>query len=349
MDTAGRSAAPGSIAADGVSSNGVSTDADRPFGVVVNPTSALGRGRRVARRVLAAFAKAGVAAVEISGPDAEACREAVRSACATGLRGLVLVGGDGLIGLVLQLPEARALPIGVVPAGSGNDFARQFGLRGHPRSAVHRILSVESTPRSVDLGVVALPAEPPAAPQSAVPSSPDPGQADADVREHWFAGGLSIGFDAAINRRANALRLPLGPLRYHLALLIELAALRSRPFTISTETATGRHETRSFDGLLATAMNIRAIGGGIPLAPGASADDGLLDLVEVSHGTKLRILSVLGVLARGRHERLPEVRITRVHRARIEAGDEVAYADGERVGRSPFEVRVAPAALTLLA
>lgn len=349
MDTAGRSAAPGSIAADGVSSNGVSTDADRPFGVVVNPTSALGRGRRVARRVLAAFAKAGVAAVEISGPDAEACREAVRSACATGLRGLVLVGGDGLIGLVLQLPEARALPIGVVPAGSGNDFARQFGLRGHPRSAVHRILSVESTPRSVDLGVVALPAEPPAAPQSAVPSSPDPGQADADVREHWFAGGLSIGFDAAINRRANALRLPLGPLRYHLALLIELAVLRSRPFTVSTETATGRHETRSFYGLLATAMNIRAIGGGIPLAPGASADDGLLDLVEVSHGTKLRILSVLGVLARGRHERLPEVRITRVRRARIEAGDEVAYADGERVGRSPFEVRVAPAALTLLA
>ena len=55
MDTAGLSAAPGSIAADGVSSNGVSTDADRPFGVVVNPTSALGRGRRVARRVLAAL------------------------------------------------------------------------------------------------------------------------------------------------------------------------------------------------------------------------------------------------------------------------------------------------------
>ena len=345
MDTAGRSAAPGSIAPDGVSSDSVSSDgvfsdavpsdADRPFGVVVNPTSALGRGRRVARRVFAAFAKAGVAAIEVSGPDAAACREAVRSACATGLRGLVLVGGDGLIGLVLQLPEARALPIGVVPAGSGNDFARQFGLRGHPRSAVHRILSVESTPRSVDLGVVALPAEPPSG--------------DGSTREHWFAGGLSIGFDAAINRRANALRLPLGPLRYHLALLIELAVLRSRPFTVSTETATGRQETHSFDGLLATAMNIRAIGGGIPLAPGASADDGLLDLVEVSHGTKLRILSVLGVLARGRHERLPEVRITRMRRARIEAGDEVAYADGERVGRSPFEVRVAPAALTLLA
>lgn len=336
MDTAGRSAAPGSIATDGILSDAVFSDADRPFGVVVNPTSALGRGRRVARRVLAAFANAGVAAVEISGPDAEGCRDAVRSACAAGLRGLVLVGGDGLIGLVLQLPEARALPIGVVPAGSGNDFARQFGLRGHPRSAVRRILSVESTPRSVDLGVVALPAEPASS-------------SDGRTREHWFAGGLSIGFDAAINRRANALRLPLGPLRYHLALLIELAVLRSRPFTVSTETATGRHETRSFDGLLATAMNIRAIGGGIPLAPGASADDGLLDLVEVNHGTKLRILSVLGVLARGRHERLPEVRITRVRRARIEAGDEVAYADGERVGRSPFEVRVAPAALTLLA
>lgn len=304
-----------------------------PFGVVVNPTSALGRGRRVARRVLVAFAESGVPVTELSGADPEACREAVRAACERGLRGLVLVGGDGLLGLVLQLAEARALPIGIVPAGSGNDFARQFGLSGRPRAAVRRILAAEGRPLPTDLGVVELPG-----PRGAVSEGAPP------IREHWFAGGLSVGFDAAINRRANALRLPIGPLRYHVSLLAELAGLRSRPFSVTVE---GREH--SFTGLLATVMNTRAIGGGIPLAPRASTDDGMLDLVEVRHGTRRRILSLLGVLARGRHEALPEVSITRLRRVRIEAAGEIAYADGERVGTGPFEVRVAPGTLSLLA
>ena len=294
-----------------------------PFGVVVNPSSALGRGARAARRVLAAFAAAGVSAIELRGHDAASCREAVRRACASGLRGLVLVGGDGLIGLVIQLPEARALPLGVVPAGSGNDFARQFRLSARPEHAVRRILAAEGRPRPVDLGIVRH------------------GGSDED---HWFAGGLSVGFDAAINRRANALRLPLGPLRYHLALLAELATLRSRPFTVTTESG-----ERRFTGLLATAMNTRTIGGGIPLAPRAATDDGMLDLVEVSHGSRLRILSVLGLLAQARHEPLPEVTITRVSAVRVEAEGEIAYADGERVGPGPFEIRSAPGALRLLA
>ena len=301
---------------------------DAPFGVVVNPSSALGRGAGVARQVLAELGRRGVAATEISGADAAACRAAVQAACAAGLRGLILVGGDGLLGLVLQLPEARALPVGVVPAGTGNDFARQFRLSKRPTHAVRRILAAEGRPQAVDLGVVRC-------------GGSDSGEATQD---HWFAGGLSIGFDAAINRRANALRLPIGAMRYHVALLAELLTLRSRPFKVTLN-----GDAHRFTGLLATAMNTRAIGGGIPLAPRATTDDGLLDLVEVSHGTRLRIFSVLGLLAQGKHEPLPEVTITRVAQARIEAGDEVAYADGERVGSGPFEVRAAPGALTLLA
>lgn len=299
--------------------------AQAPFGVVVNPSSALGRGARVARAVFAELAAAGVPARELSGADAAECRARIIEACRAGLRGLVLVGGDGLIGLTIQLPEARALPIGIVPAGSGNDFARQFSLSTSPQRAIERILASERAPQPVDLGVVSHPGGP----------------------EHWFAGGLSIGFDAAINRRANAIRLPLGPLRYHLALLAELALLRSRPFTVRTGDAV--HTSHSFTGLLATVMNTRAIGGGIPLAPRASVQDGWLDLVEVAHGSKARVLSVLGLLARGKHEPLREVTITRVERVRIDAGDEIAFSDGEPVGRGPFEVRIAPGALTLLA
>ncbi|MGO3147968.1 MAG: diacylglycerol/lipid kinase family protein [Leucobacter sp.] len=294
-----------------------------PFGVVVNPRSARGRGARTARKVLQALDARGVGARVITGRDAADCSEQLREACVRGdLRGLILVGGDGLIGLVIQLAEARALPIGIVPAGSGNDFARQFALSHSPTKAVTRILSATHHPQSVDLGVSTLPGN----------------------REHWFAGALNVGFDAAINRRANAIALPIGPLRYQIALLAELMFLKSRPFSVRT------HATEhSYTGLLTTVMNTRTIGGGIPLAPSASVHDGELNLVEVTHAGKRRVLSVLGRLARGTHESLPEVTITPITRIRIEAGDEVAYSDGERVGTGPFDVRVAPGALTLLA
>lgn len=311
------------LPSDARSREQVQANPDGPFGVVINPRSARGRGARAARKALKVLQAAGHDAIVISGRDAPHCQTLVREACLTGkLRGLILIGGDGLIGLVLQVAEARAMPIGVVPAGSGNDFARQFSLSADPSRAVARIIASEVAPRPVDLGVVSLPG----------------------VAEHWFAGGLSIGFDAAVNRRANAIALPIGPLRYYFALLAELTVLKPRAFTVSVD-----ERVRNYTGLLATVMNTRTIGGGIPLAPGAKIDDGKLNLVEVSLGTKLRIFSVLGLLARGKHEPLPEVTITPLERVRIEAGDEVAYSDGELVGRGPFEVWIAPAAISLLA
>ncbi|MBK0420542.1 hypothetical protein JD292_00385 [Leucobacter sp. CSA2] len=299
-----------------------------PFGLVVNPRSALGRGKRVAVRVARELEAAGIPIELISGEDANACAAAVAEASRAGLRGLILVGGDGLLGLVLQIAAARALPLGIVPAGSGNDFARNFGVpRGH-REAVARILANERAPHAVDLGVVRF---------------PDPG-APGGFSERWFAGGLSIGFDAAINRRANAIRLPIGGFRYQLGLVAEIVALAARPFRVRTGT-----REREFDGLLTSVMNIRTLGGGIPIAPEARTDDGMLDLIEVTACSRPRLVSVLGVLARGRHAGLPEVTFETVSSARIDAPGEIAYADGERVGEGPFEVRAAPAAIRLMA
>lgn len=304
-----------------------------PFALVVNPSSALGRGSRVASRVSRALSRAGVPSITIAAPSAAECQLQVARAAEGGLRGLILVGGDGLVGAVIQVPAARALPIGLVPAGSGNDLARQFSLSSRPRRAVRRALSAERRPRSVDLGVVGRAGKP----------------------DHWFAGGLSIGFDAAINRRANAIRLPLGPVRYLIGLVAEIATLKMRRFAVTNVQGAGPagagapcHD-REFAGILCTITNIRTLGGGIPISPRSDASDGMLELIEVSEATKPRLASVMGTLARGKHEALPEVTMTSLSSAHIDAGDEIAYADGDLVGPGPFTVRVAPGALTLLA
>lgn len=250
------------------------SNTDAPFGVVVNPRSARGRGARAAKKVLAALKSAGYSSITIIGKDAAHCQTLVREACADGsVRGLILVGGDGIISLVLQVPEARNTPIGIVPAGSGNDFARQFSLSGKPRTAINRIIEAQAKPRRVDLGVVSFPGTP----------------------ERYFAGALNVGFDAATNARANAIKLPIGPLRYSVALIMEIMTLKERWFTVRAGAV-----TRSYSGLLATVMNTSTIGGGVPLAPRAKIDDGKLDLVEVRNARKLRVLSVLGLLARGK-------------------------------------------------
>lgn len=277
----------------------------------------------MAARVAFELRAAGVSSITIAAPSAAQCQVEVERAAVSGLRGLILVGGDGLIGTVLQVEAVRHLPVGLVPAGSGNDFARQFNLPRNPKHAVQEILN--ATPQSVDLGIVRYVG------------------ADGAHAEKWFAGGLSIGFDAEINRRANALRLPIGPLRYLAGLFAEIATLKMRSFTVSRSGV-----TRDYSGLLATVMNIRTLGGGIPISPESRTDDGLLELIEVSHAGKRRVLSVLGLLAQGRHLGIPEVTVTSATSVSIDAGTLTAFADGDEVGQGPFEVRVAPGALTLL-
>lgn len=300
----------------------MSAKASLPLGVVVNPHSALGRGRRAGRRVAEHLARHGVPVTVLSGSDAAECAEAIRLA-APNVRGFLLVGGDGLLSMFLQIPEARVMPFAIVPAGSGNDFAREFGVPRHqPVKALRRALRGEAHPRKVDALLVS----------------------GADGVERWVGCGFSLGFDAHINRRANSIRLQLGPLRYQLALIAEVIAGQSSTFDLTIDGV-----RRSYPGLLTTVMNTRTLGGGIPITPGADPMDGKLDVISVDQVTRKRLFSVLGMLARGTHPRLPEVHIVRGRSITLAADGEQGYADGELVGQGPFTIRVAPGALTVWA
>lgn len=290
------------------------------IGVVVNPAAALGRGRREGRRVLGWLGERGLPATLISGDSAESCAAAIAAALPT-LDAALLVGGDGLLSLFLNVPGATAVPFGVIPAGTGNDFARHVGtpLRS-PRRALELAVASIGAPRRFDAGLVSGPSG-----------------------ERRFAGGLSFGFDAAVNRRANAIRVPLGPLRYQIALVVEALRFRPRSFALTVD-----GEPLEFRGMLATVMNIHCLGGGIALAPAARADDGVFDLVTLDAVGPLTFLRVLPTLLTGAHVRRPEVTIRPAHRVSLRGSDVDAYADGEFVCRGPLTVTVLPGELRVL-
>ena len=117
-----------------------------------------------------------------------------------GISALLVVGGDGMVHLAVNALAGTQVPLGIVPTGTGNDFARLFNLPAEPRTAVGHFLQSLEQPHRVDLGRVTR----------------------ADGTKCWFAGVLSAGFDAAVNDRANRWRFPRGRLRYPLAMLREL-------------------------------------------------------------------------------------------------------------------------------
>ncbi|MCG2797806.1 MAG: diacylglycerol kinase family lipid kinase [Cellulomonas sp.] len=301
------------------------------LGLVVNPTSGHGRGRDAGRQAHTAFVAAGHEVLDLSAPTLAQATDAARAAALRGLDALVVVGGDGMTHLGVNVVAQTPLPLGIVAAGSGNDIARVLGLPVHdvPAAveAVDRAL-VEG-PRAVDAVRVTT-----------------PGRQAAE----WFVGVLSCGIDAAVNARANRLRFPSGTGRYVRALVSELAAFRPYGYRVSFDDG-GTWES---SGVLVAAANTRDIGGGMHIAPSADPCDELLDVVTGAGLSRTQLVRLFPTIFRGTHVRHPAVRVVRTRSVLVDWAPEhgphppVAFADGERIGPLPLRAEVVPGALAVL-
>jgi YegS/Rv2252/BmrU family lipid kinase len=286
----------------------------RRFALVMNPAAAGGRPLELLGDVRRELSSLGAEHRVIETRDMSHASEAAIAAAA-GDEVVVAMGGDGLVGKLAGALRERAL-LGVLPAGRGNDFARELGIPTDTAAACR--LLVEGTERRLDLG---------------------------EANDAPFICIASAGYDSEANRIANEARLVRGNLVYAYAALRALASWRPATFTVTID-----GEAHHFTGYTVAAANTRFYGGGMQVAPEADPSDGLLDVVLIEQTSKLRFLSNLPKVFSAKHVELDGVSMFRGHEVRIEADRQFdVYADGDVCAALPATVRLVPGELRVIA
>jgi YegS/Rv2252/BmrU family lipid kinase len=237
-------------------------------------------------------------------------------AAATAGETAVAFGGDGLIGAVADAIRERDGLLGVLPGGRGNDFARMLGIPLDARAACTVLGAGEI--RRLDLG---------------------------QIGDQTFIGIASCGFDSVANRIANETRVVSGKLVYAYGAMRALVGWHPATFTVTVDGL----QARTVTGYTVAAANSRYYGGGMMLAPDATLQDGMLDVVMVLHTPKLRFLRLLPTVFKGTHVHLDSVEVMRGATIEIAASRPFTmYADGDPIAELPVTVRTLPGAIRAL-
>jgi YegS/Rv2252/BmrU family lipid kinase len=282
--------------------------------LIVNPASGGGRAGEVLPRVRAALNEHGLEHHVETTRSLEHARELALAAAGAGEMAVAL-GGDGLVGAVAGALKHTDGVLGVLPGGRGNDFARVLGIPREPVAACEVLRS--GTVRRLDLG---------------------------QVGQETFIGIASCGFDSVANRIANETRLVRGNLVYTYGGLRALATWKPASFELRLD-----GEPASLRGYTVAVANSAAYGGGMMMAPDASLDDGLFDVVLVGDGSRWQFLRQLPMVFRGEHVNSPQVQVLRARTVEITADRPFTmYADGDPIAELPVTVSVLPGAVQVM-
>ena len=285
--------------------------------LVVNPVSGVGRAAKLASAVAARLgAGASVQIHSGASPDESA---ALLSAVAGVCDAVVVLGGDGIVHLALQALAMGDTPLGIVPAGTGNDTADALGLPADPMAAADAVLAAlhAGSVRRIDLGRT------------------DSGR--------WWGTVLCAGFDSAVTATANRLRWPRGPRRYDIAIGVEVLKLRSRPMHIRLD-----DEEFVRDITLVAIGNAPQYGGRKYITPHATMDDGLFSVAVIDAVGRIELARMAPSLNTASHLTHPAVRMYTARTVELSAPRTLAYADGEYVDTLPVRTECVPAALPVL-
>jgi diacylglycerol kinase (ATP) len=237
----------------------------------------------------------------------------------------LIFGGDGTVHRYLPDLYKYKIPTLVVPAGSGNDFAKALGIanRSAALRAWKRFCTTSDNVKEIDLGVIR----------------------SLSGTETLFCCVASCGLDAEANRVANQMPAWLrGWGGYVVAAVQTLARFKTVEFTVLADDRTIRRE-----GYFVAVANAHRYGGGMRIAPEARLDDGLLDICFIGQMARLKVLCALPMVPFGGHIRLKQVEYFRSRRLKLEAARPLdVYGDGEFLCRTPVEIGLLPRALKVI-
>lgn len=257
--------------------------------LVKSPRAGHGCASHAAERAMARLTERGVSVVGAQGCDEAASRDLLAEVAADErVDALVVVGGDGMINLALQVQAGTGLPLGIIPAGTGNDHTREYHLPSSPEAAADVVAAGFAI--TTDLGRIT---------------------AD-DGTSRWFGTVMCSGFDSLVSDRVNSMTWPRGRMRYNLAIVAEFLNFHSLPFRITLDDGTALDDPVT----LAAFGNTRSYGGGMKICPTADHSDGLLDVTVVGRASRTKAALTFSKVFTGEHVEVDEVTVHRTRSAR---------------------------------
>jgi diacylglycerol kinase (ATP) len=288
--------------------------------LLVNPTAGKGRAARVTADVTERMRQGGANVAILVGTDAGHAQALARQAMDDGVDAVVALGGDGMVHLALNVVAGTSTPLGIIPAGTGNDLANTLRLpTKDPVAAAAVVVDrlAGGGPRPMDA---------------------------VRVGDKWFGCVLGAGFDSRVNDRANRMSWPRGRRRYDIAMLSELRVFRPLPFVLELDGE--RWETEA---MLVAVGNAKSYGAGMKVTPDAEVDDGVVDVMVLSRVSKPEFLKTFPKVFKGTHVSHPAVTIRRARVVSLSSPGVTAYADGEYLADLPITCETVPGAVSVLA
>jgi YegS/Rv2252/BmrU family lipid kinase len=296
--------------------------------LIINPNADLGRAWRWGtdlRSVVEEFGGADWAGTVYPAHATDLARQAAEE----GYQLVISVGGDGttheVINGLMQVPEERRPQLGIVPVGTGNDFASNVGMKTTPAEAMRQVFT--GKPKRIDIAMI-----------------------ETGSRKEYWDNTLGIGFDAKATIHSRNVPV-LSGFPVYLWAAIRTIMLDHDPAMITFESD---QESWQEDNLLIVLCNGPREGGGFFVAPEAKVDDGWLDYAAITSVSRPMMFRLVPEVMKGTHARFPQVRVNRFKELRIRSDRPlVIHTDGEIFAGFGTDVReltvkILPAALEVI-
>ena len=284
----------------------------RKVSLLINPLAGKGKALSVADELQSLLKKLNVETDALMPTSRNEVEGVINESVDSGIDTLIAVGGDGLINQAVNVIAETGTVLGVIPVGTGNDFARSLNLdSGGLLEKAHRALSPAAKVDLIKCG------------------------------SQHVATSVICGFPAAVNLRANELRFPKGSSSYTFATLMELPFMSPAVYKLE-------FDGESFEVTAAAVViaNSAYFGGGMKICPDASTSDGLLDVCVIGDVGKFDLLRSFLKVRTGDHVDHPKVSIFKASEIEI-TGTGIIRGDGEQLGELPAKIQIQRGAINI--